>query len=152
IRVLEAPEIFVGLIHAGNTAPKRTTDPAWRLQPLDCIAEIAGNWAQAPARRGRRFLDPLSDAVAVAASPPKVCIGVYVRFDPARLTETLSYLRANTALPVDIMLLGDGPDPATRAMMMHLAGYRQSTTDTPCGAAASFNRLLRDSSSDILVF
>jgi glycosyltransferase involved in cell wall biosynthesis len=152
IRALAAPEIYVGLIHPGNTGPKRTGEPAWRLQPSHRIADIAGDWAEAPTGSGRRVpVDPLPAAMIAVASPPSVCVGVYVHSDPARLTETLAYLRTNTAPAIDIMLLGDGPDSATRAAMMHLT-FRQSTTDTPCGAAACFNRLLRESSADVLVF
>ena len=109
IRTLAAPEMYVGLIHPGNTEPKRTNDPTWRSQPLHCVAEIARDWTQRPA--GPAAANPLPAAVSAVgtASPPKVCIGIRVHSDPARLKETLTYLRANTAVATDVMLLGDGP-------------------------------------------
>ena len=152
IRTLAAPEMYVGLIHTGNTGPKRTNDPTWRPQPLHRIAEIARDWTHTPA--GPAAANPIPAPVSAVAtvSPPNVCVGVHVHSDPTRLKETLTYLRANTALAIDVMLLGDGPDPATRLTLTNIGGYRQSTTDTQCGAAACFNRVLRESSAEVLVF
>lgn len=153
VRAVEASEMYVGLIHPGNTGQKRTSEPAWLPQPLHRIGQIAGNWAEAPAGLDWRVpIKPLSAGPIATASASRVCVGVYVHSDPARLTETLAYLRASTAAPIDILLLGDGPDSATQAAMALLTRYSQSTTDTPRGASACFNRLLRASSADILVF
>jgi hypothetical protein len=34
---------FVGVVHAGNTSPKRTTGSNWRLQPLAEIGAVLGS-------------------------------------------------------------------------------------------------------------
>jgi glycosyltransferase involved in cell wall biosynthesis len=147
VRAIPATEMYVGLIHAGNTGPKRTADPAWRPQPLDRVGKIVGgDWAEWP-----EPTTATARGIAVA-SHPSVCVGIHVHSDPARLTETLGHLRANTDAAIDILLLGDGPDPATRAALAQLAVHRQSTTDEPRGAAACFNRLLRESRADVLIF
>ena len=43
----------------------------------------------------------------------RVCVGVHAHEDPRRLALTLDALAANTP-PYELLLLGDGPDPATR--------------------------------------
>ena len=106
---IAATEMYVGLIHPGNTGPKRTDEPTWRSQPLDRVAEIAGDWSAAGTCRAAGRPSHCPAAAIGAASPPSVCVGIHVHSDPARLKETLTHLRANTAVAIDIMLLGDGP-------------------------------------------
>lgn len=77
-----------------------------------------------------------------------VCIGVHAHEDPRRLTTTLEALAANTPAH-ELLLLGDGPDAATRAAL--LAAGTASSTHEPRGAAACFNRLSRESSADVIV-
>jgi glycosyltransferase involved in cell wall biosynthesis len=80
-----------------------------------------------------------------------VTIGVHVHAEPDRLRATLSSIRRNTPLPFDLLLLPDGPDPPTRAVLTEFAALRQSATDEPCGAAACFNRLASASRADVIV-
>jgi glycosyltransferase involved in cell wall biosynthesis/GT2 family glycosyltransferase len=79
----------------------------------------------------------------------RVCVGVHAHEDPARLALTLDTLRANTP-PHDVLLLGDGPDAATRAAIA-AAGLPSSSTREARGPAACFNRLARESDADVLV-
>jgi hypothetical protein len=64
---------YVGLLHAGNAAPKNLTDPAWQQCPLDEVAERLGTDRAfyASLRGGRLHSQPVSRpaaaAVAVAA-------------------------------------------------------------------------------------
>jgi glycosyltransferase involved in cell wall biosynthesis len=156
VRGIAATEMYVGLIHAGNTGAKRTGEPTWRPQPLDRVARIVGDWIDAPRVPVERCAPaaplPGGAGTIAAIATPSICVGVHVHSDPARLSETLAHLRANTAAEIDIVALGDGPDPATRAALAQLGGHRQSTTDEPRGAAACFNRLLRESDADVLIF
>ena len=40
--VLEDHRFLVGVVHAGNTSPKRTTGPCWTAQPLDEVRTLLG--------------------------------------------------------------------------------------------------------------
>lgn len=81
----------------------------------------------------------------------KVCIGVNVHAEPERLHATLASLRANTPPGVELLLLPDGPDAKTDAVLSSLVGIQQSGTFEPMGAAASFNRLAAATGADVLV-
>jgi len=91
----------------------------------------------------------LSTELARAAG--RIAIGVYVHAEPERLRATLSALEAHTAPGFELLLLPDGPDPATRAALAGLAGIAQSATDTARGGAACFNRLAQGTTADTLV-
>jgi glycosyltransferase involved in cell wall biosynthesis len=151
-RLSVLPEIgmYVGLIHGGNTGRKRTQDPVWRPQPEERIAAIVGGrWAHGPPEAPPQ---PVGSDTIAAPAPTSVCVGILVHSQPERLAETLVHLRANTTAAFDLLLLGDGPDHATRSALAALADCRQSTTAEPRGAAACFNRLLSESDADILIF
>ena len=84
----------------------------------------------------------------------KVCVGVNVHAEPARLRATLASLRANTHAGVGLLLLPDGPDAETAAALSSLTAIPQSGTSEPLGAAACFNRLATSSEgsdADVLV-
>jgi GT2 family glycosyltransferase len=81
----------------------------------------------------------------------RVCIGIHVHTEPERLMATLTSIRANTPPQVELLVLGDGPDPATTAALATLTDLPQSTTEEPRGAAACFNRLASLSDADVLV-
>jgi len=149
--------IFVGAIHGANTSPKHTHDARWQPRPLERIESIMGrDWP----------LHPLNTSVAASTPVPRprystgsekaprlsVCIGVHIHSQPERLAETLAHLQTNTSPAADILLLGDGSDPPTRAALAQLKRHRQSATVDPRGAAACFNRLLRESAAEVLVF
>jgi GT2 family glycosyltransferase len=144
--------MYVGLVHSGNTGPKRTADPLWRPHPAERIAAAVGaDWLHAPkAAAAAAASQPVLTAETPARAP--VCIGVHVHSEPHHLAETLAHLRANTATPFDILILGDGPDALTQAPVDRLDGCRRSNTAEPRGAAACFNRLLRGSDAELLVF
>ncbi len=81
----------------------------------------------------------------------QVCIGIHVHAEPERLLATLASIHAHTAEPVELLLLPDGPDAATRAMLATLGELAQSGTAEPCGAAACFNRLAMANTGDVVV-
>ena len=156
LRALPETDMFVGLIHSANTSPKRTHDPRWRAQPLERIESVVGVWALASPQATAASAGPAPQPADLTGThkvpPPSVSIGIHVHSQPERLLETLAHLRTNTSATVDVLLLGDGPDPATRMALARLAQYRQSATSEPRGAAACFNRLLRESAAEVLVF
>jgi glycosyltransferase involved in cell wall biosynthesis len=78
-----------------------------------------------------------------------VCVGVHAHEEPERLRATLAALRAHTG-PHELLLLGDGPDPPTRAALL-AEGGRLSIDDVARGGAACFNRLARESDAGVLV-
>jgi len=81
----------------------------------------------------------------------RICIGVHVHAEPARLAATLRSLRANTPPGVELLLLPDGPDEETRAALAHFEALPQSGTVEARGAASCFNRLAALSDADLLV-
>jgi O-antigen biosynthesis protein len=83
---------------------------------------------------------------------PGVCIGIHVHSEPEQLRATLASLRANTEREVDCVLLPDGPDPATTAVLRTLSELTQAGTPAPLGAAACFNRLVTSTDADVLVW
>jgi O-antigen biosynthesis protein len=81
----------------------------------------------------------------------KTTIGIHIGAEAAGLHATLDSLRAHTQQPYDLILLCDGPDEPTRAMLATLGEFQQCGTDEPQGAPACFNRLVRRESSDFYV-
>jgi hypothetical protein len=71
--------------------------------------------------------------------------------EPDRLQATLASITANTDCPHEVLLLVDGPDAATTALLAGLTHLRQSATPEPRGAPACFNRLARESDAGVLV-
>lgn len=82
----------------------------------------------------------------------RIAVGIHLHSDPDRLSATLAHVRAATTQPVEILLLGDGPDAPMREALAGYGDLRQSTTDQLRGAAACFNRLLRSSDAELLIF
>lgn len=82
----------------------------------------------------------------------RVCVGVHVHAEPERLHTTLKYLREHTGMAFDLLLLPDGPDEATKAVLNTLRDVPQSGTAEPLGAPSCFNRLATSTSADIVVF
>jgi O-antigen biosynthesis protein len=81
----------------------------------------------------------------------KVCIGIYVHAEPLRLQATLKSVRAHTNVDFELLLLPDGPDVPTQAILRQLSDVPQSATVEPRGTAACFNRLTAASEADVLV-
>jgi glycosyltransferase involved in cell wall biosynthesis len=158
-RILALPEtgIFVGLIHGANTSPKHTHDPRWQPQPIERVESIMRGEMPPPRppraeATGRTALVPADSSSNDKLPSLGVCIGVHVHSEPEHLDESLAHLEANSPPGVEILLLADGPDAVTRATLARLTQHRQSVTSEPRGAAACFNRLLRESVAEVLIF
>jgi glycosyltransferase involved in cell wall biosynthesis len=80
-----------------------------------------------------------------------ICIGVHVHAEPQRLRATLDSLRSNTGLAFDLLLLPDGPDDATKAVLNILRDLQQSGTPDPLGPPACFNRLVTSTTAGIVI-
>lgn len=80
----------------------------------------------------------------------RVLIGIHVYEDPDRLLGTIASVRAHTPPLVPIMLLPDGADDATRAVLSRL-DLPQSAIDKPRGTGAAFNRLAAADDTDVVV-
>jgi glycosyltransferase involved in cell wall biosynthesis len=162
--------IFVGLIHGANTSWKNTHDPSWRQRPLETIKAVLGrDWGRYVPQRAESPAanQPGSDIAASAnrvsftvtsregrhaRDRTKVSIGVHVGEGGTGLLTTVGSLEANSSLPIEILLLGDGPDASARRALAVLSRHPQLTTQKPLGAPACFNRLIREGSGEVLVF
>ncbi len=81
----------------------------------------------------------------------RICIGVSVHAEPERLRATLKYLREYTSMAFDLLLLPDGPDEATKALLNTLRDVPQSATTEPLGTPSCFNRLATSTDTDIVI-
>ena len=115
--------------------------PDWPLPPAELKAEPAASSACPPDFTAKK-----------GALLPRICIGIHVHSQPEHFTETLRHLHGNSPSQLEVLLLADGPDPATRAKLEQLGRFRTSLTEEPRGAAACFNRLAHESEAEILVF
>lgn len=79
-----------------------------------------------------------------------VLVGVQVHAEAARLAQTLASLRDGGAPTFRLVLLPDGPDPATRAMLARM-GIPIDGTAEARGSPACFNRLARRDRADVIV-
>jgi hypothetical protein len=82
----------------------------------------------------------------------RVDIGIHLHGEPEWLGATLAHLRAATTKAPNILPLPDGPDAATRQMLETYGNLQQFPTDQPLGAAVCFNRLLRHSDAELVIF
>src|SRR5687767_2100844 len=80
-----------------------------------------------------------------------VAIGIHVHTQPEQLHATLNAIRIHTTQSVELVLLPDGADQPTRAMLASLRDVRQLGTDDPLGPPACFNRLVSATDADVLV-
>jgi len=83
---------------------------------------------------------------------PSIAIGIHVHAEPEQLRATIASVHANTALPFTVVLLPDGADQETAATLAEFANLQQLLSHGPCGAAACFNRLAKNTESEVLVF
>ncbi|MBI3326603.1 MAG: glycosyltransferase [Nitrospinae bacterium] len=81
----------------------------------------------------------------------KICVGIHVHTEPERLHATLTALRSNTGIPVDVILLPDGPDAIMQAALATLQDLPQLGSHEPLGPPACLNRLIAATDADILV-
>lgn len=82
--------------------------------------------------------------------PLDVLVGVHVHAEPEGLRTTLASLEAADGPPFRILLLPDGPDPATRAALAAI-DMPQDGTVAAAGPPACFNRLARRDRADVVV-
>lgn len=80
-----------------------------------------------------------------------ICVGIHLHAEPERLFKTLSSLHQSTSLRFKLLLLGDGPDPASIRALREFAAIEQSSTADARGAAACFNRLIHHQPADVFV-
>jgi glycosyltransferase involved in cell wall biosynthesis len=80
----------------------------------------------------------------------KVCIGIPVQSEPQRLGVTLASLRRATDEPVEVVVLPDDPDDATRDFLARLA-VPVIAGGNAVGTAACFNRLAKFSDADVVI-
>jgi glycosyltransferase involved in cell wall biosynthesis len=73
-----------------------------------------------------------------------------VHSEPGRLQRTLAALEATRRHSLSAMILPDGPDGVTRAVLARL-DLPQSMTSEALGPPACFNRLLAETDSDIVI-
>jgi glycosyltransferase involved in cell wall biosynthesis len=156
VLALERYDFYVGRIHAANTSPKQTRDARWRAQQVRQVQSIMQGESslvppQAVATSDGGTPKPPYACTSDKARSKRVCIGVSVHSEPERLVETLAHLEANSLPGFEILLLADGPDSATCAALARLSQHRQSATAESRGAAACFNRLLRESAAEVLI-
>jgi len=82
---------------------------------------------------------------------PTVAIGVHVHAEPDQLHATVDSVRAHTAPPFTLILLPDGADRETSLALGRYPELRQLGSQEAAGAAAAFNRLVRNTDSQIAV-
>ncbi|MCB8983609.1 MAG: glycosyltransferase [Ardenticatenaceae bacterium] len=83
----------------------------------------------------------------------RICLGVHIHAGGAEgLAATLAGLHANTTHPLEIVLLADGPDPATQRALAGYAEYAQWATAVPRGGPFYFNHLLHHAPADLYIF
>lgn len=82
----------------------------------------------------------------------QICIGIHVYSNPERLAATLAGLQANTTQSVEIVLLADGPDLATQAVLDGYPEFTRLETAVPHSAPFCFNRLLHHADADLYIF
>ena len=79
-----------------------------------------------------------------------VTVGVHVHAEPERLASTLRALGEPSAHRVDVLVIGDDPDPGTRVALDRVDLVRAQTTG-PHGPAACFNLLAANGRGDVLI-
>ncbi|HLK69136.1 MAG TPA: glycosyltransferase [Bryobacteraceae bacterium] len=80
-----------------------------------------------------------------------IAIGIHVHSEPGQLRATIDSVRACTQQPYALLLLPDGADLETTEALAEYPEIRQLATAEPRGAAACFNRLARNTESEIVV-
>jgi glycosyltransferase involved in cell wall biosynthesis len=81
----------------------------------------------------------------------RVLVGIHAYEDAGRLRSTIESVRENTTRRVDLVLLPDGPDEATRAALAAWRDIPQCAVAEARGAPAAFNRLAAIPDRDVIV-
>ncbi|MFN0105505.1 MAG: glycosyltransferase [Bryobacteraceae bacterium] len=101
--------------------------------------------------KDREFYTPPSGGMVPSRSLPRIAVGIVVRDQPDLLQGTLASVRLHTGRAIELIILGDGPGPATQRALSGLDSIRQSSTRERSGTAACFNRLANLSGAELLV-
>lgn len=81
----------------------------------------------------------------------EIAIGIPTSEQPEQLRVTLDSVSRNTAAPVRIILLPDGPVMRTEQALQALPQIEQFGTAPPLGTAACFNRMASTTDADVIV-
>jgi glycosyltransferase involved in cell wall biosynthesis len=81
----------------------------------------------------------------------RISIGIHVHEEPTRLIATLESVKLNSEPETELLLLKDGPDPATCATLARLSGFVQLGTSKRLGPSACFNKLAANCDAEVLV-
>jgi glycosyltransferase involved in cell wall biosynthesis/GT2 family glycosyltransferase len=166
-------DLVVALIHSGNTAGKNTGGSRWRRADEDEVLQLMGedNAAlyasalrdEAPPHPGTDVAGGASTSATSGRTAPhlgpvrrvtpgeRVLIGIHATVDPDGLRATLSSLAANTSVPHDVVLLGDGPSSEMQAALRGSDQLPEFSTEEARGGAACFNRLTGHANADVYV-
>ena len=143
IQAIDAPDLFVARVHAGNTSPKRTKGGFYHPRdPGPVRAMVAG------------FARPATRVPARRSAALKIRIGIHVCSRQQDLAATLRALHENTSLPFDLVVLDDlAPREAggSGSTAVALPELRHCRIPAPGGAPACFNQLV-GAAADIYVF
>lgn len=146
---LADPALVIATVHARNTSPKRQNGGGWKATDVRALLALK---AASPGGGDPPPAAGLAVAPRGALAARRACVGVYTRGDAQRLAQTLKFLREGTESPIEIVVLADGVDAATRELLEGERGLAVSSSPQPAGAAASFNRLVREREAEIYVF
>lgn len=149
---LADPALVIATVHARNTSPKRPNGGGWKKADASRVLALKSASRAGEGANGPVSLPAIPTASREAAPARRICVGVYARTDASRLANTLRFLGEATDMPVDVLVLADGVDADTRLFLDASSGLAVSASAVPVGAAASFNRLLRERDADIYVF
>jgi len=136
IHAMDAPDLFVGRVHAGNTSPKRTQSGFYRARDAGPVrAMVAGFARRATSLSARR------------SAALKIRIGIHVCSPEQDLAATLRALYENSSLPFELVVLDDLESGSAAARLPQL---RHCRIPAPGGAPTSFNQLV-GAAADIYV-
>jgi glycosyltransferase involved in cell wall biosynthesis len=143
IQVVDAPDLFVARVHAGNTSPKRTQGGFYRPRdPAPVRDMIAG------------FARPATSLPVRRSTGLKVRIGIHVCSRQQDLAATLHALHENTSPPFELVVLDDlalGEADWDASTAMAFPQLRHCRIPAPGGAPATFNQLV-GADADLYVF
>lgn len=160
---LADPALVIATVHRANTSPKRPAGSAWRTVSAEALramkdGQARSSWhlASAVSAKDDSAGAPGGAAPDSASDRPfagTVCIGVHERGDWERLRATLGHVLEHTlGRNIDLLVLLDGAEAGLAERLARYPRVTVSASAHPRGAAACFNRMLRERSADLYVF
>ncbi len=149
---LADPSLVIATMHLRNTSPKRPNGSAWKRADARHVLAMKSPPGASPGSNAPPAVVSSPSGCPAVHDSRRICVGVYVRDDAARLANTLKFLHEGTGVPIEIVVLADGIDAGTRRFVDGSTGLVVSSSEQAIGAAASFNRLLRERDADVYVF